>query len=139
MQMIDLAYIIDDDEILVMLMKMLVKRNPHYEASEEFYNGQEAIEHLKEVLKSGAKLPKVIFLDLNMPLMDGWQFLEEFVHLPIKEEIPVFIVTSSIDPADIDNAKKFPVVKDYIMKPVSDQKLTDIFNLIKLQNESKKE
>lgn len=130
METIDLAYIIDDDEILVMLMKMLVKRNAHYEVSEEFFNGQEAIDHLREVIKGEGKLPKVIFLDLNMPLMDGWQFLEEFVKLPIKEEIPVFIVTSSIDPADIDNAKKYPAVKDYIQKPVTDQKLNAVFELI---------
>jgi CheY-like chemotaxis protein len=131
MQAIDLAYVIDDDEILVMIVKILIKRNEHFNASESFCNGQEAIDHLKEVLRSGGQLPEVIFLDLNMPRMDGWQFLEEFVQLKIEKEIPVFIVTSSIDPADIDNAKKFPAVKDYIMKPVSDERLNKVFEMIR--------
>jgi len=130
MQIVNLAYIIDDDEILVMLVKMLIARNVHYKASKEFYNGQEAIDHIKEVVANGGELPQVIFLDLNMPIMDGWQFLEEFVKIKLEKEIPVFIVTSSIDPADISNAKKYSVVKDYIQKPVSDQKLTAVFEAI---------
>lgn len=126
MQTINLTYIIDDDEILVMLVKILIQRNESYDASEEFYNGQDALAHLKDVIKMKQALPQVILLDLNMPLMDGWQFLEEFVQLPLEKEIPVFIVTSSIDPNDIEKAKKYPLVKDYIMKPVTHDKLSTI-------------
>ena len=50
--------------------------------------------------------------DLNMPVMDGWQFLDEFVLLPIKKEISVFIMTSSIDPVDIEMAKKYKIVNN---------------------------
>lgn len=133
MQTIDLVYIIDDDDILLMLTKILIQRNALYEKSEEFYNGQEALDRLKEAIEKGENLPKVILLDLNMPIVDGWQFLEEFLQLPLPVEIPIFIVTSSIDPRDIEEAKKHPSVKDYIMKPITADKLNMIFNTIILK------
>lgn len=126
MKTIDLAYIVDDDEILVFLTKKLMEKNPHFQASQAFYNGQDAIDCLKSVVSQGAPLPDMIFLDLNMPVMDGWQFLDEFVQLPIQKEIPVFLVTSSIDPSDIEKAKRYGVVKDYIMKPITRDILTNI-------------
>ncbi|MFN0203780.1 MAG: response regulator [Bacteroidia bacterium] len=127
MQMINLAYIVDDDEILVMLMQMLLKRNPHYQESLTFQHGQDALDALSDAITNRTELPQVIFLDLNMPLMDGWQFLEEFKLLAIPREIPVYVVTSSIDPSDIETAKKYPSVKGYIEKPVSDIKLNEIY------------
>lgn len=132
MQKIDLAYIIDDDEILVLLMKMLMKRNPFYEDTQEFYNGEDAMYQLKNSLLEGKSLPNVILLDLNMPMMDGWQFLDEFIQMSLPKDIPVFLVTSSIDPRDIEHAKEYSVVKGYIMKPVDEQKLNDIFEKVTL-------
>ena len=75
-------------------------------------------------------LPDAILLDLNMPVMDGWQFLDEFISLPITKEIHIFIMTSSIDPADIEMAGKYKVVKEYIMKPITTQKLDVLCKLI---------
>jgi CheY-like chemotaxis protein len=77
-----------------------------------------------------SSLPDVILLDLNMPILDGWQFLDEFVKLPIKKEIAIFIVTSSIDPSDIEMVKKYDIVKSYIMKPITAQKLEEATLLI---------
>lgn len=130
MKKINLAYIIDDDDILVMVVKLLMQRNPLYGDSQEFYNGEPAIEHLQKAISTNAALPDVILLDLNMPLMDGWQFLEVFVKLPFHKEIPVFIVTSSIDPADIAKAEKYKEVKGYIMKPVTQDKLNHIIAVL---------
>ena len=89
-----------------------------------------AIEKLKENWNDSEILPDAILLDLNMPVMDGWQFLDEFIHLPIKKEISIFIMTSSIDPADIEMAKKYDVIKDYIMKPITANKLDMLCKLI---------
>ena len=72
----------------------------------------------------------MILLDLNMPILDGWQFLDEFIHLPLKKEISIFIVTSSIDPSDIEMAKNYKMVKSYIMKPITAQKLEEATQLI---------
>lgn len=128
MKKIDLAYIIDDDDILVMLVKMLIKQNPLYESSQEFFNGEDAITHLHTIVANGEQLPDVILLDLNMPIMDGWQFLDAFVQLELEKEIPVFIATSSIDPKDIEKSKQYKPVKGYIKKPVKKENLDFIFN-----------
>ncbi|TDE30322.1 MULTISPECIES: response regulator [Flavobacterium] len=125
-----LTYIIDDDKLTVKLMSILISKNKFCEEIESFNNAQFAIDKLKENWNDSEILPDAILLDLNMPVMDGWQFLDEFIHLPIKKEISIFIMTSSIDPADIEMAKKYDVIKDYIMKPITAQKLDTLCKLI---------
>jgi CheY-like chemotaxis protein len=65
-----------------------------------------------------------------MPVLDGWQFLDEIRLLPIQKEISIFIVTSSIGPSDIEMIKKYDIVKNYIMKPITAKKLEDAIKLI---------
>ena len=125
-----LTYIIDDDKLTVKLMSILIAKNKFCEAIEPFHNAQFAIDKLKQNCADAEKLPDAILLDLNMPVMDGWQFLDEFSQLPIKKEIAIFIMTSSIDPADIEMAKKYTLVKKYIMKPVTADKLNTLCQLI---------
>lgn len=125
-----LTYIIDDDKLTVKLMSILISKNKFCEEIQSFNNAQSAIAKLKENWNDNEILPDAILLDLNMPVMDGWQFLDEFILLPIKKEISIFIMTSSIDPADIEMAKKYVVIKDYIMKPITAQKLNELCALI---------
>jgi CheY-like chemotaxis protein len=125
-----LTYIIDDDKLTVKLMSILISKNKFCEEIQSFNNAQSAIAKLKENWNDNKNLPDAILLDLNMPVMDGWQFLDEFILLPIKKEISIFIMTSSIDPADIEMAKKYDVIKDYIMKPITAQKLNELCALI---------
>ncbi|MFV5691838.1 response regulator [Flavobacterium sp. LT1R49] len=125
-----LTYIIDDDKMSVKLISILISKNKFCEDVQPFYNAQFAIDKLKQNCIENKNLPDAILLDLNMPVMDGWQFLDEFVLLPIKKEISIFIITSSIDPIDIEMAKKYSVVKDYIMKPITAQKLNALCILI---------
>lgn len=68
-----------------------------------YLNGQLAIDGIKERIASNKEVPEVIFLDINMPIMDGWQFLEEFIALPLEQAVRITIVTSSIDPVDRKN------------------------------------
>ncbi|MDI6050984.1 MAG: response regulator [Flavobacterium sp.] len=125
-----LTYIIDDDKLTVKLMSILISKSKFCEEIHSFNNAQFAIDKLKENWDDSEILPDAILLDLNMPVMDGWQFLDEFIHLPIKKEISIFIMTSSIDPADIEMAKKYDVIKDYIMKPITANKLDMLCKLI---------
>lgn len=129
-----LTYIIDDDKLTVKLMSILISKSKFCEEIHSFNNAQFAIEKLKENWNDSEILPDAILLDLNMPVMDGWQFLDEFIHLPIKKEISIFIMTSSIDPADIEMAKKYDVIKDYIMKPITANKLDMLCKLIAKTN-----
>jgi len=89
--------IIDDDPITVFGIKKMLNSINACDDIRTFVNGKEAIEHIKELMTHKKPVPEVIFLDINMPIMDGWQFLEEFINLPLENKIRINIVTSSID------------------------------------------
>ncbi len=74
--------LIDDDHIFVYGAKRLMQEIDFYEDLSVFSNGQEALDHLQKAVNTGTPLPSLIFLDLNMPVMTGWEFLEELLHLP---------------------------------------------------------
>lgn len=86
-----------------------------------FGNGFDAIEFLRTVQDTADALPEVILLDLNMPVMDGWEFLEAFRALKpsLPRKITIYIVSSSIAPADVERAKSISAVTDYIIKPIT--------------------
>lgn len=117
------TYLIDDDKLSIRLMSMLISKNNFCEEIISFYNPQTALNELKNNSNNPAQLPDVILLDLNMPVLDGWQFLDEFELITFAKKIIVFIVSSSIDPSDLEMAKNYPIIKDYIIKPLSSEKL----------------
>lgn len=128
MRKIDLAYIIDDDEIIIYLTDKLLKKVEFSEKVEKFTDASAAIERLKFAIELGEDIPEVILFDLNMPVMNGWDFIEEFRKL--KTNIPAFVFTSSIDPADKQKSFQYPEIKDFITKPLTIQKLDKILRLI---------
>ena len=69
-----------------------------------------------------------------MPVLDGWQFLDEFSLVPFAKEILIFIVSSSIDPSDLKMAQNYPTVKNYIIKPLSSEKIKATSLLIENYN-----
>nr|WP_321222116.1 response regulator [uncultured Psychroserpens sp.] len=85
-----------------------------------------AINNLKPIMLAGENLPDIILLDINMPIMDGWQFLDEFVKIESHKLITIYIVSSSIDPQDIKRAKKYQNISNYIVKPITIKKLKTI-------------
>jgi len=92
-----------------------------------FKNGKEAIEFFKD----SESLPDLILLDLNMPIMNGWEFLEEFnpINKELGKEPSLYVVSSSIDPVDSEKAKSIECVRDYISKPISMQSFEQIFSV----------
>ncbi len=120
--------LVDDDEIFVFLTSKTIENTHLVDMIKVFGNGLEAINFLKQNLEKPDLLPEIIFLDLSMPIMDGWQFLEEFVKMnpKIGREIVIYICSSSISPDDIKRAKAISAVSDYIVKPISKDKLVEI-------------
>ena len=94
------------------------------------YNGEEALNYFN-TLKSNysnaesIKKPQLIFLDLNMPVMGGWEFLNSFSTEEYSDfhDIGVIILSSTIDPEDLAKAKKYPMVIDFLSKPISKEML----------------
>ncbi len=125
MKKIKTACIIDDDPIFIYGTKRLMEEVDFCETVLVFQNGQDAIDGLHNLTESGEKLPCVIFLDLNMPVMNGWEFLEDFMKIPNhnREKVAIYIISSSVDPRDLERIKNYEVVNNYILKPISKEDL----------------
>ncbi|HEY4786728.1 MAG TPA: response regulator [Bacteroidales bacterium] len=124
MKKIDTLYLVDDDDIFQLLASEVINSTNLVNKIKVFSNGQEAIKFLESVRDEPDKLPEVIFLDLFMPVLDGWGFLEKYVQLKsrLNKKIIIYIVSSSIDPIDIQRAKSISEVTDYIIKPITREK-----------------
>lgn len=118
--------IIDDDPIFVFGLQRFLKMAQLGDDFIHYPNGQVALDGLRRFRERSDWLPDLILVDLNMPVMDGWQFLEKYGQEVSAENQLVFIVSSSIDPADINRAKEFSIVKDFIFKPISAEKLKEL-------------
>lgn len=120
--------LVDDDQIFVYLTAKSIEQTKLIDLIKIFDNGLDAINFLKEKSGEPQSLPEVILLDLSMPIMDGWQFLEEYILLQprLTKKITIYIVSSSITPSDIMRAKNISAVSDYIIKPVTKEKLIEL-------------
>jgi CheY-like chemotaxis protein len=100
MRKISSVCIIDDDPITVFGIKKMLNLLDLAEEIKTYVNGKEAIDDISRMVAGGQPIPQVIFLDINMPIMDGWQFLEKFLELNVTSKVRINIVTSSIDAYD---------------------------------------
>jgi len=117
--------LIDDDPLCVMISTKIIELNPALKVT-AFSSAKEALEQLKQWYVSGSDLfPDFIFLDINMPVMDGWQFLEETQKLPedLRQKCNVIMLSSSVNPIDVRKSKGFESVSDFVSKPLTVEKL----------------
>ena len=124
------VFVVDDDKIFhFIIKKLLINNNIHVNPS-FFENGLQAIDGIKKKLDNGESPPDLILLDINMPVLDGWQFLEEFKLLKksLTKEIAIYIISSSDNNVDRDRAKDFKdEVKNYYLKPMNVEDIRAIF------------
>ncbi|HET8736356.1 MAG TPA: response regulator [Pricia sp.] len=107
MKRLDSICIVDDDPITVFGIRKMLSLTVACGDVSSYSNGKLALEGIKADLQKNQKVPDVIFLDINMPIMDGWQFLEAFIALPITQKVGIHIITSSIDPFDRQNYERY--------------------------------
>jgi CheY-like chemotaxis protein len=126
---IKLIAIVDDDEVHQFTLKKQIEFSGLSDEIIVFSDGEEVFKHFESNLNNPERIPDVIFLDINMPIMDGWDFVSEFKRLKssLTKEVSIFMVSSSIREEDIRRAKGILEISDYIVKPISSQTL---FNLI---------
>lgn len=121
-----LIYLIDDDKIFNFLNEMLIKKTKGDSCEVIcFEDAQNALELLKQnLILMQTPLPDKIFLDINMPVFDGWDFLDELSKLNFNgHNCDVYMLTSSVSPFDIAKSRTYEMVRDFISKPLTEAKL----------------
>jgi len=107
--------IIDDDPITVFGIRKMLSSITDGDEVSSYANGKLALDGIKDIHHQTKEIPDVIFLDINMPIMDGWQFLEEFIALPLHKKVRINIYTSSIDPYDLQTYEKYKKKTDHTL------------------------
>jgi CheY-like chemotaxis protein len=124
--------LVDDDEINNFISIKLIKKALLNTEIMACLNGKFAIDQLYEIQKKDpSKLPDYILLDINMPIMNGWEFLDEYKRLNIDPQgkTKIYIISSSVFSNDINKARSYPLVKDFISKPLNVDKIVELFRV----------
>ena len=114
--------LIDDDEVNNFVCESIIKNENFAEEVLSFQCAEEAVAHLQRAVEDGSvAFPDLIFLDINMPGMDGWKFIDEYRRLPeeMTKRCCLFMLSSAVDRKDIICAKSHEEVKDFFSKPLS--------------------
>lgn len=129
--------IIDDDPILIMVCTRLMKITGFSEVVYAAKEGLEGISMLrKQVAEAPEDLPDLVLLDINMPVMNGWEFLDQLISLlpQMPKALPIFMLSSTIDQADFDKSGTYEVVKGFYSKPLTKENLEEIEKLLGIEN-----
>ena len=133
MKSVKTIFIIDDDPIIVFGVKKLLSQIGYTRGITAYENGKIAIDALQKLIIEKSKMPDVIFLDINMPIMDGWEFLEAFIKLPLLKKVRINIVTSSIDPIDKYRANMYQEMTNHPIsfnnKPIKKIEIKEIMKI----------
>ena len=129
--MMELIMCIDDDPITLMLFKKVVQKASFSEEIITASNGQDAITQINTInndISNQKKKPQLIFLDLNMPVMGGWEFIDLFnsSYSLNLNNTKIIILTSTIDPEDIKKSKSYPNVIEFLPKPITIEMLNHL-------------
>src|ERR1700761_5241318 len=124
MKKLNSILLVDDDDEDNEYHQIIINR---MKAADKIYvaeNGEEAIAFLK---KENQELPELIFLDINMPRMNGWEFLAEYKKLSLsKKQIIILMLTTSVNPADMEKAKKIEEISGFRVKPLTASMMKEI-------------
>lgn len=120
--------LVEDDPITIMVCDRIIKMSLFAEKVTSCENGKFAIDYLRGLITKSEAVPEIIFLDINMPVMNGWDLLEEFEEIKASfTNLPrIYILSSTVNPEDFKRAKSYSAVVDFISKPLSKDFLDEI-------------
>ncbi len=120
--------LIDDDRECLFLHKYAIRESARVEHTEVAMNGEEALDYLHEAINANQPLPEIIFVDINMPVMDGWEFMEEYANLPAhaKSKMNVVMLSTSVNPDDEIRASTNNNVWRYCQKNLTSHTVTEL-------------
>lgn len=125
---LDNVLLIDDDEVANFIYEKIIDKSGITNNVEAKTSGKDALAYLDKRIDDGHPLPNVIFLDINMPIMSGWEFLREYEKLTFnkEEKCAIYMLSSSVYKEDLEKAKSYDIVEDYVTKPLTEETLIKI-------------
>ena len=130
MKKINLICIIEDDSTHLFVIKKRIEMSGMVENIIPFRNGKEPFDGLKNLVLSNQMLPEVILLDINMPIWDGWQFLDEFTKLQFANDIIIYILPTSNDKEDKKTAAEYNLKNNFLTKPITANEVKVLLNTV---------
>lgn len=124
------ALFIDDDKATNYINRFLAQRSNYFENIIVVFSAKEGLEYLEEVCKNKTLAPEIIFLDINMPAMNGWDFLNDLNKMEAleKSNLKIYMLTSSSRKEDINKAKEYSSVRGFLTKPLTNELLENLVN-----------
>jgi len=122
--------VIDDDDINIFIIKKIVEKTGYQVSMTAKTNGQLAVDYLKDLQTQQQPFPDLILIDINMPVLNGWEFLEAYEKMNTEQKIDMYMLSSSVYENDIEKAKTYKMVKGFISKPLSINRLIELFDEI---------
>ena len=129
---IEKIMVIDDDEILPMIIEKSIRSLGMQIILENASNGDIALKKLDSFVKNNIPFPNVIFLDINMPILDGWQFIEELMQFDeeIIQNVHIIMCSSSMFQEDLKKSMQYKIIKGFLTKPLYPAKIAELLESI---------
>lgn len=129
---LDAIMLIDDDEATNFLNQMTLEAHGLCREVQVYHKATDALHHLSNLNATGKKRPNLILLDVNMPGMNGWEFLEEYQKLDEQSKCDILVVmlTTSLNPDDRERAQQIDVIDEFLSKPLQGEQLVEILQSI---------
>jgi len=124
-----LTFLIDDDEIFVFATKRLIQLKNFCKDVYHFSTVSEAIAYFKNHKKKPELIPDIVFIDINLQAETGWEFIDHYEEMSpeLAKETHIYMLSASLSHADLAKATQYPSVKGFLNKPLSKEKLAQIF------------